>query len=85
MFNIILEIYLNNNDFIFFYFTHAVAILIFYYSVTNIFLFVSGIYAQRSKGRKKPETVTDLFNTTSCIPKPYRCPHKQIQFYLYTR
>ncbi|KAK9747118.1 Lipase [Popillia japonica] len=35
--------------------------------------------------QKKPETVQDLFNTTSCIPKPYRCPHPQIEFYLYTR
>ncbi|CAH0559925.1 unnamed protein product [Brassicogethes aeneus] len=43
------------------------------------------IYGQAQKSRKKPETVGDLFNTTSCIPKPYRCPHKQIEFYLYTR
>ncbi|CAH1105067.1 unnamed protein product [Psylliodes chrysocephalus] len=46
----------------------------------------TGIYAQQSKTRKKePESISDLFNTSSCIPKPYRCPHKQIQFFLYTR
>ncbi|KAG5890813.1 hypothetical protein JTB14_008254 [Gonioctena quinquepunctata] len=44
-----------------------------------------GIYAQRSKGREKPDSVGDLFNTSSCIPRPYRCPHRQIQFFLYTR
>nr|CAH7744777.1 unnamed protein product [Callosobruchus chinensis] len=48
-------------------------------------LCIAGIYAQKSKERKKPESVNDLFNTSSCIPKPYRCPHRQIQFFLYTR
>lgn len=46
-------------------------------------IFFSEISAQEEQ--KKPETVQDLFNTTSCIPKPYRCPHPQIEFYLYTR
>ncbi|XP_074026065.1 phospholipase A1 member A [Leptinotarsa decemlineata] len=45
----------------------------------------TGIYAQKSKGRQKAESISDLFNTSSCIPKPYRCPHRQIQFFLYTR
>lgn len=27
----------------------------------------------------------DIYNTTSCIEKPYRCPHPKIKFYLYTR
>ncbi|XP_019876123.1 pancreatic lipase-related protein 2 [Aethina tumida] len=44
-----------------------------------------GIYGQAQKSRKKAETFGELFNTTSCIPKPYRCPHRQIQFFLYTR
>ncbi|XP_065159167.1 pancreatic lipase-related protein 2 [Atheta coriaria] len=34
---------------------------------------------------KKPQTVQDLYNTSSCIPKPFTCPHPQIQYYLYTR
>lgn len=34
---------------------------------------------------KKPTKVTDLYNTTSCIEPPFTCPHKRIQFYLYTR
>jgi pancreatic lipase-related protein 1 len=27
----------------------------------------------------------NVFNTTSCIDKPYRCPHPKIKFFLYTR
>ncbi|KAF7287238.1 hypothetical protein GWI33_002057 [Rhynchophorus ferrugineus] len=47
----------------------------------------SGIYGQKARGRQKdePASIQELFNTSSCIPKPYVCPHKQIQFYLYTR
>ncbi|XP_044748637.1 phospholipase A1 member A [Coccinella septempunctata] len=53
-------------------------------------VFSSDVAAQRTTQKpvttsKKPESVKDLFNTSSCIPKPYVCPHKQIQFYLYTR
>ncbi|XP_026752296.1 pancreatic lipase-related protein 2 isoform X1 [Galleria mellonella] len=36
-------------------------------------------------GDKKPQSVQDLFNTTSCIRPPYKCPHPNMQFYLYTR
>ncbi|KAH0814868.1 hypothetical protein GEV33_007922 [Tenebrio molitor] len=43
------------------------------------------VCGQKVKEKKKPETVADLFNTSSCIPRPYRCPHPQIQFFLYTR
>lgn len=27
----------------------------------------------------------NVYNTTSCIEKPYRCPHPKIKFFLYTR
>lgn len=27
----------------------------------------------------------NVYNTTSCLPKPYRCPHPFIRFFLYTR
>jgi pancreatic lipase-related protein 1 len=27
----------------------------------------------------------NVFNTTSCLEKPYRCPHPKINFFLYTR
>ena len=26
-----------------------------------------------------------MFNTTSCLEKPYKCPHPKIKFFLYTR
>jgi pancreatic lipase-related protein 1 len=26
-----------------------------------------------------------VYNTTSCLEKPYRCPHPKIRFFLYTR
>ncbi|XP_039285454.1 phospholipase A1 1 [Nilaparvata lugens] len=29
--------------------------------------------------------VRDLFNTSSCVDPPLKCPHYRIQFYLYTR
>ncbi|ERL93779.1 phospholipase A1 VesT1.02 [Dendroctonus ponderosae] len=48
----------------------------------------SGIYGQQANDgqmKEEPQSVQDLFNTSSCIPKPFRCPHKQIQFFLYTR
>lgn len=45
-----------------------------------------GIYGQeKEKDPKKPSTLGELYNTSSCIPKPYRCPHPRIQYYLYTR
>ncbi|EFA01489.1 phospholipase A1 member A [Tribolium castaneum] len=50
-----------------------------------LFFAFTGAYGEDVKEKKKPETVQDLFNTSSCIPKPYRCPHRQIQFFLYTR
>lgn len=31
------------------------------------------------------KTIKDLFNSTSCVPPPFTCPHPQIAFYLYTR
>ncbi|XP_077287016.1 phospholipase A1 member A [Arctopsyche grandis] len=34
---------------------------------------------------KRPENVADLFNTTSCLNPPFRCPHQRIQFFLFTR
>lgn len=27
----------------------------------------------------------NVYNTTSCIEAPYRCPHPKIKFFLYTR
>ncbi|KAJ0175557.1 hypothetical protein K1T71_008716 [Dendrolimus kikuchii] len=39
----------------------------------------------KSRKEKKTQSIRDLFNTTSCIPPPYRCPHPRMQFYLYTR
>lgn len=27
----------------------------------------------------------NVYNTSSCIEKPYRCPHPKIKFFLYTR
>lgn len=35
--------------------------------------------------KKKPQRVQDLYNTSSCVEPPIKCPHKRIQFYLYTR
>ena len=34
-------------------------------------------------GQEKEEN--NVYNTTSCLEKPYRCPHPKIKFYLYTR
>uniref|UniRef100_A0A146LBX8 Pancreatic lipase-related protein 1 n=1 Tax=Lygus hesperus TaxID=30085 RepID=A0A146LBX8_LYGHE len=31
------------------------------------------------------KNINDLYVTTSCIEPPFVCPHKRIQFYLYTR
>ncbi|XP_017780436.1 PREDICTED: pancreatic lipase-related protein 2 [Nicrophorus vespilloides] len=45
----------------------------------------AGVYGQAEKEPKKPSTVQELYNTSSCIPKPYICPHPMIQYYLYTR
>lgn len=39
----------------------------------------------QTPNNKQPNDIKALFNTTSCIPRPFRCPHKQIQFWLYTR
>ncbi|XP_066253941.1 phospholipase A1 1 [Euwallacea similis] len=58
------------------------AVFICYYLV---FITFTGIYGQQTKDKEEPQSVQELFNTSSCIPKPFRCPHKQIQFFLYTR
>ncbi|KFB48158.1 AGAP007991-PA-like protein [Anopheles sinensis] len=47
-------------------------------SLVVLSLFIPTILAQ------KQET-NNVFNTTSCLEKPYRCPHPRIKFYLYTR
>lgn len=31
------------------------------------------------------DSTNDVFNSKSCLSKPIRCPHPQIQFFLYTR
>lgn len=36
-------------------------------------------------GQKQSDNDNNVFNTTSCLEKPYRCPHPKIKFYLYTR
>ncbi|KAK4886617.1 hypothetical protein RN001_002888 [Aquatica leii] len=50
-----------------------------------ILLCIQVCVAQKNPKVKKAENMQDLFNTSSCIPKPYICPHPQIEFYLYTR
>lgn len=35
-------------------------------------------------GQAQPDT-NQVFNTSSCLEKPYRCPHPKIKFFLYTR
>ncbi|KPI92846.1 Phospholipase A1 member A [Papilio xuthus] len=40
---------------------------------------------EKDEREKKPQSVRDLFDTKSCIPGPFRCPHPQMQFFLYTR
>lgn len=43
---------------------------------------------ESAKPNQKPPQVTsvqDLFNTTSCVDPPFKCPHPRIQFFLYTR
>ncbi|XP_053663195.1 uncharacterized protein LOC128712324 [Anopheles marshallii] len=37
-----------------------------------------------ARGTQKQEN-KNVFNTSSCLEKPYRCPHPRIKFYLYTR
>ncbi|XP_055386436.1 lipase member H-A [Condylostylus longicornis] len=37
--------------------------------------------ADKTEDNKNPE----IFVTSSCLEKPYKCPHPKIQFYLYTR
>ncbi|XP_018324662.1 pancreatic lipase-related protein 2 isoform X1 [Agrilus planipennis] len=58
-------------------------------TIFSLAFLLTGISAQATNARrtqpKKPESVGELFNTSSCIPKPYRCPHPKIEFYLYTR
>jgi hypothetical protein len=34
---------------------------------------------------QKDAANNEVFNTTSCLEKPYRCPHPKIKFFLYTR
>ncbi|GBP49660.1 hypothetical protein EVAR_33293_1 [Eumeta japonica] len=29
----------------------------------------------------KPQSLRDLYNTTSCIPPPFRCPHPRMQMF----
>ncbi|KAJ9581263.1 hypothetical protein L9F63_023560, partial [Diploptera punctata] len=47
------------------------------------FVYFTGTEAQKQQNESK--SVSDLFNTTSCIEPPFSCPHRRIQFYLYTR
>lgn len=53
------------------------------YDYSNLFLILD--VDGNEEEQKKAQTFRDLFNTTSCIPGPYVCPHPKIQFYLYTR
>ncbi|XP_022814753.1 phospholipase A1 member A-like [Spodoptera litura] len=52
--------------------------------ITALQISVSKSQEERPQ-EKKPQSVRDLLNTTSCIQPPYRCPHPKMQFYLYTR
>lgn len=45
------------------------------------FFLIDGVTAQNQQNK----TLKDLFNSTSCAQPPYKCPHPQIEFYLYTR
>ncbi|PSN50074.1 hypothetical protein C0J52_04198 [Blattella germanica] len=49
--------------------------------VFSCFLLLYGAEAQQRGESAEP----NVFNTSSCIEPPYRCPHRRIQFYLYTR
>ncbi|XKL63824.1 hypothetical protein PGB90_006188 [Kerria lacca] len=43
---------------------------------------------QGQNNQNKPpqvQSVQDLFNTSSCVDPPFKCPHPRIQFFLYTR
>ncbi|XP_044732218.1 inactive pancreatic lipase-related protein 1-like [Chrysoperla carnea] len=41
--------------------------------------------AQDNEVKKPAQSVKDLYNTSSCLEPPFKCPHPRIQFYLYTR
>lgn len=48
----------------------------------------STVSQQTKKGKqdqKKPQSLKDVFNTTSCITPPFICPHPRMQMFLYTR
>lgn len=47
-------------------------------------LMIVDTYCQEDD-QPKAENVADLFNTTSCLNPPFKCPHPRIQFFLYTR
>ena len=40
-------------------------------------------YVVVGQNTEKPNA--DMFNTSSCLEKPFRCPHPKIRFFLYTR
>lgn len=44
----------------------------------NLNLIIKSFLGQKENGN-------EVFNTTSCLEKPFRCPHPKINFYLYTR
>lgn len=46
--------------------------------------FLIGIFLTKTDSQKADPT-NDVFNSKSCLSKPIRCPHPQIQFFLYTR
>ncbi|XP_043277018.1 phospholipase A1 member A [Venturia canescens] len=54
-------------------------------SVVRYFIIVLIVFEQYLNVRAQNKTIKDLFNSTSCVPPPFTCPHPQIQFYLYTR
>ncbi|XP_055548517.1 phospholipase A1 member A [Wyeomyia smithii] len=38
-----------------------------------------------TEAQQQQQDPSNVFNTSSCLEKPYRCPHPRIKFYLYTR
>ncbi|XP_043466047.1 phospholipase A1 member A isoform X2 [Leptopilina heterotoma] len=58
-------------------------------SVVGYFLLVLVVFFLQQHGvtaqNQQNKTLKDLFNSTSCAQPPYKCPHPQIEFYLYTR
>lgn len=43
-----------------------------------------GLLAEPIQAQQQQDT-SNVFNTSSCLEKPYRCPHPRIKFYLFTR